>query len=305
MISIIVPVYNVEPYLEQCLDSIIHQTYRDIEIIVVNDGSTDRSGEICRAYAGRDPRIVLFETENRGLSAARNLGIDNAHGEWIMFVDSDDWVEPEFCEAPLRAAQENDADLVIFDSVLFRGGTCINKKRIEINGFVSAEAAVEYGYPAVWNKLFKRLFFADICFPEGRRYEDLLTTYHLIYKAKRIIALECPLYYYRIRDGSITQATDQSLSRELYLCHIERYDNLLAYGYPRNKLDFEFFAHSLHYLMRTEPGEDPLYHLADETVNNYKGNLDGLTIQDKNAMKVWKINKKLFHNYCRIKSWTW
>ena len=101
MISVIVPVYNVEPYLRKCLDSILAQTYRNLEILVIDDGSTDGSGRICDEYAGRDERIKVFHTENHGLSCARNLGLDNANGEWIGFVDSDDWIEPDMYEVLL------------------------------------------------------------------------------------------------------------------------------------------------------------------------------------------------------------
>lgn len=97
MISIIVPVYNVEPYLRKCLDSILDQTYRDLEILIIDDGSTDGSGAICDEYAGKDDRIKVFHTENKGLSAARNLGLDNATADWIGFVDSDDWIVNQIC----------------------------------------------------------------------------------------------------------------------------------------------------------------------------------------------------------------
>ena len=112
MISVIVPVYNVEPYLRKCLDSIVAQTYTDLEILVIDDGSTDRCGAICDSYAERDPRIRVFYTENRGLSAARNLGLDHATGEYIGFVDSDDWIEPDMYEVLLKKAVQTDADIV-------------------------------------------------------------------------------------------------------------------------------------------------------------------------------------------------
>ena len=112
MISIIVPVYNVESYLRKCLDSILAQTYRDLEILVVDDGSTDGSGAICDEYAGKDDRIKVFHTENKGLSCARNLGLDSANGDWIGFVDSDDWIELDMYEVLLRKAEKTGADVV-------------------------------------------------------------------------------------------------------------------------------------------------------------------------------------------------
>ena len=111
MISVIVPVYNVKPYLRKCLDSIINQSYRDLEILIIDDGSTDGSGDICDEYR-KDDRIKVFHTENRGLSAARNLGLDSASGDWIGFVDSDDWIEPDMYEVLIRKGEETGADVV-------------------------------------------------------------------------------------------------------------------------------------------------------------------------------------------------
>ena len=109
MISVIVPVYNVELYLRKCLNSVVNQTYRDLEILIIDDGSTDGSGEICDEYR-KDERVRVFHTDNRGLSCARNLGLDNATGEWIGFVDSDDWIEPDMYEVLIRRAEETGAD---------------------------------------------------------------------------------------------------------------------------------------------------------------------------------------------------
>ena len=114
MISVIVPVYNVEPYLRKCLDSIIGQTYKDLEIIIIDDGSTDCSGKICDEYEERDGRLKVFHTENKGLSAARNLGLDNATGDWIGFVDSDDWIEPDMYEVLLKRAGETSSKYFFF-----------------------------------------------------------------------------------------------------------------------------------------------------------------------------------------------
>ncbi len=113
MISIIVPVYKDEPYLRQCVDSILNQTYRDIEVLLIDDGSPDRCGEICDEFAKKDQRIRVFHTENKGLSAARNLGLREAKGEYIGFVDSDDWIEPDMYEVLLKRMQETGADISV------------------------------------------------------------------------------------------------------------------------------------------------------------------------------------------------
>ena len=113
-VSVIVPVYNVEEYLRKCIDSIVAQTLKDIEIILVDDGSTDGSGTICDEYASQDKRVRVVHKINGGLSSARNTGIEAASAPFLMFIDSDDWVEPNFCEKPYLAAKNNNADLVLF-----------------------------------------------------------------------------------------------------------------------------------------------------------------------------------------------
>ena len=114
LVSVIVPVYNVEPYLHRCIDSLVHQTLKDIEIILIDDGSTDGCGKICDEYAAADTRIRVVHQENAGLCEARNTGIDRAQADYLMFVDSDDWVQAEFCEIPLMLAKEHQADLACF-----------------------------------------------------------------------------------------------------------------------------------------------------------------------------------------------
>ncbi len=114
LVSVIVPVYKVEPYLERCLDSLLNQTLKEIEIIIIDDGSPDRCGQICDAYAARDDQFRVVHQENRGLSAARNVGIEMAQADYLMFVDSDDWVHPDYCRLPYEAAVEHGVELVIF-----------------------------------------------------------------------------------------------------------------------------------------------------------------------------------------------
>jgi glycosyltransferase involved in cell wall biosynthesis len=115
LISIIIPVYKVEKYLEQCMNSVFNQTYRNIEIILIDDGSPDRCGLMCDEYAVKDSRVKVVHKTNGGVSAARNKGLEEADGDWILFVDSDDWVESDVCEVALKTAMENNADIVMFD----------------------------------------------------------------------------------------------------------------------------------------------------------------------------------------------
>ena len=140
LITIVVPIYKVEKYLGRCIDSLIAQTYPNIEIILADDGSPDRCGAICDEYAQKDSRIKVIHQENKGVAAARNAALDIAQGEYIMFVDSDDYVEPTFCEIPLKTAQQQNADMVIFGYRRFINGKFAN---IKVAGFTKAMTSAE------------------------------------------------------------------------------------------------------------------------------------------------------------------
>ena len=135
LITVIVPIYNVAPYVRKCLDSLKRQTLKQIEVICIDDGSTDESGEIAEEYESQNwPLFRILHTDNQGLSAARNRGLDEAKSQWLMFVDSDDWVEPEFCEMPYKTAIEYQADLVIFGRYLTNSeGKCFYSPDMTIN----------------------------------------------------------------------------------------------------------------------------------------------------------------------------
>ena len=175
LISIIIPVYKVEPFLRECLDSIVSQTYQNLEIILVDDGSTDGSGAICDEYAARDGRIIVIHQENQGISGARNAGLDIASGDYVLFVDSDDRIEPFTCECALKAAIGQQADLVSFGyKVIYESGksreVVAPASGIQDKRQVMQELVWQRGNfrDSAWNKLFARKLFDDIRFPEGK-----------------------------------------------------------------------------------------------------------------------------------------
>ncbi|MBR5089186.1 MAG: glycosyltransferase [Ruminiclostridium sp.] len=301
MISVIVPVYNVEPYLAQCLDSLLAQTFSDIEIIVVDDGSTDGCPQICDEYSRRDERITVFHTDNHGLSAARNLGIDNSHGEWLMFVDSDDWVEPQFCELPYRAAVENEADLVIFDVSRIFGEKRIPPSPIPVSGIVTWQEAFEHGRPAAWNKLYKRYLFDTIRYPVGRLFEDIAVTHKLINYAKRIVYIDDSLYNYRIHSGSISKTIDERTQYEELRSRLEQYTDIMEYGYPEDKAKLLIFRIAIKFLEKCEPSDDQLYHRAEEIVSTFEIDPDRLNAHERNCLKIWKLNKNLLNTWYQEK----
>lgn len=235
-VSIIVPVYNVALYLRRCVESLINQTLREIEIILIDDGSTDGSGDICDYYAGLDSRIRVKHKANEGLSFARNYGIDMATAPYIMFVDSDDWVEPEFCELPYRKAVDNSADLILFAFNTINQEGSISETRPNIDSGLLCETdalrfTVQFA-PAIWLGLYSRTLFNEVRFPVGKYHEDTGTTYKLIHAARRIWLLDDALYNYRTgRKGSIittTETRDHPDRKEMLLTRI---NDLCSWGY--------------------------------------------------------------------------
>ncbi len=208
LVSIVVPVYNVEKYLKKCLNSIQKQTYKNLQIILVDDGSTDNSGKICDEYAKGDKRIEVIHKKNGGLSSARNAGIDKCSGEYIALVDSDDYIQKNMIGSLCRCCQKYAADI-----------GCTNKVRVKSNGkkapdFTSKEEQcltnkealrlmlVSYD-PSAWDKIYRRELFDGIRFPEGKLYEDIATIPKLILKAKKVCYDGKVGYYYMQNDDSI------------------------------------------------------------------------------------------------------
>lgn len=218
LVSIVVPIYNVEEYLRECIDSICTQTYENIEIILVDDGSTDTSPEICDTYQKIDSRIRAFHKNNGGLSDARNYGLNVATGEYIAFIDSDDYIDESFVKNLLQAAEENDADIAVcsyrkvYDKPIQKYGN-INYIAETVSGISFLKSLYsgkhsDMGFVA-WNKLYKKKLFTDheIIYPKGRIYEDTFTTYKLLYYTKKVALIDYAYYSYRIRPGSIMQSS--------------------------------------------------------------------------------------------------
>ena len=235
LISIIVPIYNVENYLRMCLDSIEHQTYSNIEVLLINDGSPDSSGEICQEYVARDSRFRYFEKGNGGLSDARNYGVARAKGKFLTFIDSDDWVEATYIEDMYQAALKNDSEIVISNYAQFdvkenhylihvwddyyeetyEGEELINK--------LPLLEPRDYSFVTSWGILFSRSLFDNIRFPKGKLTEDSRTNYKLFAKSSRSTYIHKSLYIYRIgREGSIVNTVTEKLLIDKLECVLER-----------------------------------------------------------------------------------
>lgn len=224
LVSVIVPVYNVRPYLREALDSVVQQTYGNLEILVVDDGSDDGSSEICDAYA-KDPRVRVFRQKNLGVSAARNCGLDRMSGDVVAFLDADDFFYPNMIKTLLAAMQRNRADIVVggYDSRIY-GKWRGQRRREKVFAFhqeellCSSEAIVAMVEgrlnKSVWNKLYDRKLWNAIRFPDGRVYEDVFTSYQVLDKAERVLLIPGTQMMYRIRKRSFTQTSSCNKLRD-------------------------------------------------------------------------------------------
>ena len=211
-LSIIVPVYQVEAYIDECITSILDQTFRDFELILVDDGSLDRCPAICDVYAQKDSRIRVIHQKNQGLSAARNTGLQAARGDYIGFVDSDDFIEASMYEKLLDNLEREKADISVCGRYKVWGDKKIQEQKSNVYKVMDSAQALALmntnvlGYfdVAAWDKIYKRSCFKGIEFPEGKLCEDWFVMYKLFFNAHRIVYDSIPLYNYRQRTGSIT-----------------------------------------------------------------------------------------------------
>ena len=206
LISVIVPIYKAEKYLERCVASVAAQTYEMLEIILVDDGSPDRSPAICDDLAERDGRIQVIHQPNSGVSAARNAGLSKASGRYIMMIDSDDYMAPRMIETMYAALVESESDLSICRFLKGNDGNClfpeadvssyevIDPKTALMRIYADSESALQYVVP--WAKLYKRELFENISYPEGKIFEDIYITHQILYRCHSIAVVPYPLIYY-------------------------------------------------------------------------------------------------------------
>ncbi|WP_196802484.1 glycosyltransferase [Butyrivibrio sp. XPD2006] len=257
-ISVIVPVYKVEDYLNRCLDSIMLQTYKNLEIILVDDGSDDNCPAMCDELAIKDPRIKVIHQENKGLAGARNAGIKAATGDFIAFVDSDDYINHGMFEDMMEQIIAHDADIAMCDIKYVFDGNYPVEANIDKNGpevevidghqaqfFMCRTLRDRILFTVAWNKLYKRELFDGITYPEGRIHEDEARTHELLYKAERIVYVKSPLYFYFQREDSIVGA-DVSLKR---LNLIDAFDDRLRFY--RKKKEYKLWEMEAVHAMRT------------------------------------------------------
>lgn len=237
MISIIIPIYNAELYLHRSIDSILSQTYTDIEVLLVDDGSTDRSGELCDEYANKDSRVRVFHKINEGVSSARNVGLDNAKGQWITFVDADDWIDKNMYQELYNTAVSTQADIVLCSFYEYHG----LGKTFLIEAISTESDKIEIlrnyilSFTALWNMLVHRTLYDTykLRIPKHiTNCEDFWLTVRLFYYAKQISSLHIPLYYYnRENVNSILNNPNEERRNSEYLSYIDTINFFKAMGY--------------------------------------------------------------------------
>ena len=275
-VSIIIPVYNVESYLGKCLDSVCGQTYSQLEILIIDDESPDRCGQIADAYAKKDNRIKVIHIKNRGAAGARNVGLDYCSGDYIMFVDSDDWLEKHCVETLLRKLEESICEIIQCQYYDEYKGRQVKHFMNEQEQVYSDQAFIKdmlhhWEDVLIWNKLFSKKVVSNIRFEEGHCIDDEFFTYRTIMQASRICVLPDCLYHYRQRQSGAMKSPekrDQRLQDQLEFV-IRRY-NPLTEKYPEIKDEIRMhLIEVLMYVMRKSGSNKNIYRRARKLLRRY------------------------------------
>ena len=309
LISVIVPVYNAEPFLIRCIDSIINQTYTNLEIILINDESPDNSGAICDEYAKNDNRVIVIHQTNIGPGGARNEGVKIAKGEYIAFVDADDYLDLSAYEKLITFMLENDLDIALFNHYKVKEQKIIYPPKQENQFFTKEEALnaiLKYEIsPVIWDKIYKSNIAKKVCFPLYRTLEDLSTTFKYFEHAEKIAYLKTPLYYYN-QDNPNSIMTLGAHSPRMYFNH--RYNDFLAHKerwlFAKNYPLKEIAEHCYYVLITvalevTEAVYDSKIDLDDIKVKEIEGFLKKISKQTYKKLSLRR--KLLYHSFLNNK----
>lgn len=263
LISVIIPCYKVEQYLPKCIDSILRQTYKNLEIFLVDDGSPDKCGDICDSYAQNDSRIKVIHKKNGGLSDARNVAIDIAQGEYITFIDSDDYVADDYVETLYNLIKEVGCKLSITDVVFYKEGENVCAKPANGNPIIlnPSEAVETMFYQehfdnSAYAKLYHRSLFASgIRYPQGLIFEDLATTYRLMLDSDKVVYLNKPTYYYLVRNTSLEGAYSPKKIKDAFTVIKSLEDNLTEHNSLKRSFICRKLSFFFHIYLALPPNE--------------------------------------------------
>lgn len=309
LISVIVPIYNVEQYLKKCIESILKQTYQNLEIILVDDGSPDGCGAICDTYAKKDDRIKVIHKANGGLSDARNAGLEVATGEYVLMVDSDDWIHNQTIEILYRTIQEQDADVSIcnyqyvhtddkykdekydFDQLKAKI-EWIDNREIQYRYFTDQDRRIMY--TVAWNKLYRRSLWKDIRYPKGKVHEDEYTTFKVLYAAHEIGIIDLPLNYYFVGRDSIMSVFKPSRF-DIFDGYLEKIRCYLMWN--EDELASKVWIHAVHMMAQYQLWMEEAKTEHTELRKKYCKKLVQIFKQNKNKIQLstsQKMEKMLF-----------
>ena len=301
-ISIIIPIYNVEAYLGQCIETVLRQTYPELEILLIDDGSKDSSGKICDNYAEKDQRIIVIHKENGGLSDARNAGIDRATGKYLAFIDSDDYVHPQYIELLYRTITASDSDMVICgfkevaeqEIVEYRSIAEGAVKWKALQGREKLAQLLDNNLQTVvaWNKMYRCKLWKQLRYPKGRLQEDEFVIHHLLEQADRVCYLEETLYYYRQREKSIMSHVSLKNIWDGYDALMEREQFFIEKkekeAYKENLINQLYYAVG-HYKYVEQEYQDK------ELLKKFRENI-GTHIHDSYVKE--RLGKELYFQFC-------
>lgn len=296
MVSVIIPVYNVQDYLARCVDSVIAQSYCNLDIILVDDGSIDSSGDLCDHFALRDNRIRVVHKDNGGLSDARNAGLDIARGYYVTFIDADDYVHPQFIETLINTINSTGAQIAVSTWQELNDGSTPRKVRTSnppCTCYTQDEAIFSVFYQRTLNhsacsRVFEKQLFSNLRFPQGALYEDLAIIYPLLKQVNKVALVKAPMYYYMHRPGSII--TTMSLRRTQVLDHLDALEKQVAAHDPK----FLPAVRSRHLsacfnMLRLMPATQPQWQPVKERCWDYVKNMRNLCIKDPHVRTKNKI----------------
>lgn len=293
LISVIIPVYGVEKYISQCLESVINQTYNNLEIIVINDGTKDRSAEIAKEYAAKDSRIKVYDFKNGGLSVARNRGLEIATGEYISYLDSDDWLDTKMYETLLETAMKNEADMVKCGIIETNGASeeKITFSDVKIINNEQHKAFENYFkgilWTLAWNGLYKKELAKKVKFPDNVVHEDNYSSGMFLYLAKKVIAMPFCLNYYRVNDAGISKGgVKKPLDKILAIIKLKQ--DLLKLGFADKKIDWKLSVEFYHFV---RGWNDDLYRVVAMKKDLYEYVMSNLDTRRKLSF-LWMGRKK-------------
>lgn len=292
LISVIIPVYGVEKYISQCLESVINQTYKNLEIIVVNDGTKDRSADIAKEYAAKDSRIKVYDFQNGGLSVARNRGLEIATGEYISYLDSDDWLDTKMYETLLETAMKNEADMVKCGIIETNGAAeeKITFSDVKIINNEQHKAFKNYFKGILWTIACNGLYRCDLAkkvkFPENIVHEDNYSSGLFLYFAKKVASIPFCGYYYRVNNTGISKGkVKRPLDKILAISKLRK--ELLASGFINKKLDWKLSVEFYHFV---RGWNDDMYRVVAMQKDLYEYVMSNLDTRRK--ISFWWMGRK-------------